>query len=105
MSNNPFVKDLTRYDTFRKEKYGPLEFAMHKVWRSSAQMFDLASGKHPWPTMDQIIQRLNQSIEELQQSRDLLMEKTSDRVEFYDEKEKKMSFFKEPPTAFKTEEN
>jgi hypothetical protein len=105
MSTNPFAVECTRYDTFRKERTGPLEFAMHKVWRSSALMLDLASGEHPWPTIEQVIERLNKSIEELNQCRDLLIEKTSDRVGFYDEKEQQMSFIKTAPTLLKKEDN
>jgi hypothetical protein len=105
MSTNPFVAESTRYDTFRKEKTGPLEFAMHKIWRSSAQMLDLASGEHPWPTNDQVIERLTKCIEELNQCRNLLMEKTSDRVGFYDEKTQKMSFIDNAPVPLKTEQN
>ncbi|CAF1237237.1 unnamed protein product [Adineta ricciae] len=104
MPTNPFVDDLTRYDTFRKEKTAPLEFAMHKIWRAGAQMFDLGSGKHPWPTPEQVVERLNKSIEELEHCRDLLLEKTTDRIGFYDEKTKKMSFFETAPTAFKVED-
>ncbi|CAF1367318.1 unnamed protein product [Rotaria sordida] len=105
MSTNPFAAECTRYDTFRKERTGPLEFAMHKIWRSSALMLDLASGEYPWPTLDQVIERLNKSIEELTECRDLLTEKKSDRVGFYDEKKQQMVFQRKPPTAFKTDEN
>jgi hypothetical protein len=105
MSTDPFVTEHTRYDTFRKEKTGPLEFAMHKVWRASAQMLDLASGQHPWPTLDQIVDRLSNSIKELNQCRDLLTEATSDRVGFYDEKKQQMSFIDDAPTVFEKQEN
>ncbi|UJR19034.1 hypothetical protein I4U23_022165 [Adineta vaga] len=105
MSADPFATECTRFDTFRKEKTGPLEFAMHKIWRSSAQMFDLASGKHSWPTLNQVIERLNKSIEELEQCRDLLMEKTSDRVGFYDAEKKQMGYIDAPPTSLKKGSN
>ena len=105
MSTNPFAAEYTRYDTFRKEKTGSLEFAMHKVWRASSQMFDLGSGEHPWPTRDEIVERLTKSIAELNQCRDLLMETTSDRVGFYDAKKQQMSFIDEAPTVFKNGEN
>ncbi|CAF4166150.1 unnamed protein product [Adineta steineri] len=45
MSSNLFVVDHTRYETFRKEKTDALEFAMHKMWRSYSQIYDLGSGK------------------------------------------------------------
>ncbi|CAF5068651.1 unnamed protein product, partial [Rotaria sp. Silwood1] len=38
---------------------------MHKTWRANAQMLDLAIGGHPWPTRDQIIDRLTMAINEL----------------------------------------
>ena len=101
MSTNPFVAEHTRYDTFRKEKTAPLEFAMHKVWRASAQMLELGSGQHPWPTLDQIVDRLTSSIAELNQCRDLLTETKTDRVGFYDEKTQQMSFIDEAPTVYK----
>lgn len=104
MSTDPFAVETTRYDTFRKEKTGALEFAMHKVWRASAQMLDLGSGQHPWPKLDQIVDRLTSSISELNQCRDLLTETTSDRVGFYDEKKQQMSFIDEAPTVFKEKE-
>ncbi|CAF4290658.1 unnamed protein product, partial [Adineta steineri] len=97
MSSNPFVVDHTRYDTFRKEKTGALEFAMHKMWRSYSQIHDLGSGKYPWPTVEQVVERLNKSIEELEQSRDLLLEKQSDRILFYDTNKKQMGFFDASP--------
>lgn len=103
MSTNPFTTDCTRYDTFRKEKTGPLEFAMHKLWRANAQMFDLGSGEHPWPTLDQVIERLDKCIGELNQCRDLLTEKTSDRVGFYDEKKQQMDFIDEAPILLNKE--
>jgi hypothetical protein len=103
MSSNPFAAESTRYDTFRKERTGPLEFAVHKMWRSGAQLLDLASGEHPWPTLDQVVERLNKSIEELNQCRDLLTEKTSDRTFFYDEKKKQMVFMEEAPIVWKKE--
>ena len=103
MSCDPFAAESTRYDTFRKERTGPLEFAVHKMWRSSAQLLDLASGEHPWPTLDQVVERLTQSIDELNQCRDLLTEKTSDRVGYYDEKKKQMAFTEEAPIVWKKE--
>ena len=104
MSNDPLALDYTRYDTFRKERTGPLEFAIHKVWRSSAQMLDLLSTTHSWPTLDQIVDRLTKSIEELNQCRDLLTEKKSDRVGFYDEKTQQMSFVDEARSLFEAKE-
>lgn len=101
MSADPFATEYTRYDTFRKEKTGALEFAMHKIWRSSALMLDLGSGAHPWPTTDQVKERLDRCIEELQRCRDLLTEKTTDRVGYYDEKEQKMTFINTPPALLK----
>ena len=103
MSADPFVAERTRYDTFRKERTGPLEFAIHKLWRANAQMLDLASGEHPWPTLEQVVERLEKSIDELKQCRDLLTEKISDRVGFYDEQKKKMSFFEEAPVPLRKE--
>ena len=101
MSSNPFATDYTRYDTFRKEKTGALEFAIHKLWRSYALMLDLGSGEHPWPSVQQVTERLEKSIEELRQCHDLLTEKTSDRVGYYDEKMKQMSFTDAPPSLLK----
>jgi hypothetical protein len=105
MSANPFAIESTRYDTFRNERTAALEFAMHKVWRSSAQMFDLASGEHPWPTVDQVVERLTKSIEELNQCRNILMDKTSDRVGFYDEKKQQMIFIKDVAIPLKIDQN
>jgi prefoldin subunit 5 len=103
MSTNPLAAEYTRYDTFRKERTGPLEFAMYKMWRTSAQMFDLGSGAHAWPTLEQVVERLDKSIEELNQCRNLLTEKTTDRVGFYDEKTQQMSFIDAAPTAWRQE--
>ena len=97
MSSDPFATDHTRYDTFKKEKTGALEFAFHKLWRANALMFDLASGAHPWPTLEQVTERLDKCIGELHQCRDLLTETTTDRVGYYDEQTKKMDFVDAPP--------
>ncbi len=104
-STDPFSAEYTRYDTFRKEKHGPLEFAIHKMWRANAQMLHLASGENPWPTRDQVVERLDKSIEELKQCRDLLTEKISDRVYFYDEKQQKLVFFEDAPIPLKQDAN
>ena len=105
MSADPFVVETTRYDTFRNEKTAALEFAMHKIWRSSTQMLDLASGEHPWPTTDQVIERLTKSIEELNQCRNILMDKTSDGVGFYDEKKQQLTFIKDVAVPLKDDQN
>ena len=100
MSTNPWANEVTRYDTFRKEKYGALEFAMHKTWRAKAKMFELASGKDPWPTVEQIVDRLHSAIDELNACCEILTEKKSDRVGYYDERKKAMAFMEEAPTTF-----
>jgi hypothetical protein len=105
MSSNPFAAEYTKYDTFRMERSGPMEFAIHKMWRASAQMLDLVSGEHPWLTLDQVVERLTKSIEELTQCRDLLTEKTTDRVLFYDQKKQKMVFYEEAPIPLKNDQN
>lgn len=101
MSSDPFAAEYIRYDTFRKERRVPLEFAIHKMWRASAQMFDIALGKQPWPTLEQVVERLDKSVEELSQCRDLLTEKTSDRILFYDEIKQKMVFHEDAPVPLK----
>ena len=99
MSTNPFTEDRTRYDTFRnKGTTAALEFAMHKTWRANAQMLDLAVGGHPWPTREQIVDRLIMAINELSQCRDILLDIKSDRLGYYDEKKQKMGAYDILPT-------
>jgi hypothetical protein len=68
----------------------PLEYAMHKTWRVHAQMLDLATGDHPYPTRNQIIERFTMAIDELIQGRDLLSGTITDQFCYYDEETKKM---------------
>ncbi len=97
MSTNPFVEERTRFDTFRnKGTTAELEFAMHKTWRANAQMLDLAVGGHPWPTREQIADRLTMAINELSQCRDIILDIKSDRLGYYDEKKQKMGAYDMP---------
>ncbi|UJR11803.1 hypothetical protein I4U23_015983 [Adineta vaga] len=105
MSANPFVTETTRYDTFRNEKTAPLEFAMHKMWRANIQLLSLGSGKYSWPTKDQVIEQISKSIEELDQCRKILMDKTSDRVGFYNEKNQKIAFIKNVAIPLNTDQH
>jgi hypothetical protein len=97
MSTNPFTEERTRFDTFRnKGTAAELEFTMHKTWRANAQLLDLAVGGHPWPTREQIVDRLTMAINELSQCRDILLGATSDRLGYYDEKKQKMGAYDMP---------
>jgi hypothetical protein len=99
MSTNPFTEERTRFDTFRhKGTTAALEFAMHKTWRANAQMLDLAVGGHPWPTREQIVDRLTMAIKELSQCRDILLDVKSDRLGYYDEKKEKMGTYDMSPS-------
>lgn len=95
MSTNPFAAEYTKYDTFRMETTSDLEFAMHKTWRANGKMLDLAIGGHPWPTRDQIIERLTMAIDELNECRDLISRKKSDVLGYYDEKNQKMGVYED----------
>lgn len=99
MSTSPFSSESTRYDTFRQEKYGALEYALHKTWRANAKMLDLGISGHKWSTNDQVIERLSMAIDELTECRDILMDKVSDAIGFYDEKKQKMSYYDKPAVA------
>ena len=98
VSTNPFVEDRTRYDTFRHEVTGDLEFAMHKTWRANAQMLDLTVGDRPWPKREEIVDHLSQAIDELTQCRDLLQGITSDRLGYYDEQKQQMGNYDIAPS-------
>ncbi len=98
ISTNPFAVEYTRYDTFRNEVTADLEFTMHKTWRANAQMLDLAIGGHPWPTREQIVDRLAMAINELSQCHDLLLGIKSDQLGYYDEKKQKMGNYDMPPS-------
>jgi hypothetical protein len=98
ISADPFAAEYIRYDTFRNEVTADLEFAMHKTWRANAQMLDLAVGGHPWPTREQIVDRLTTASNELIQCRDLLLGTKSDRLGYYDEKKQKMGTYDNSPS-------
>ncbi|CAF1003094.1 unnamed protein product [Rotaria sp. Silwood1] len=66
------------------------------MWRANAQMLDLAIGGHEWPTHDQVIERLSMVSDELNQCRDVLTNKKSDWVGYYDEKKQKMNNYDKP---------
>ncbi|CAF3991523.1 unnamed protein product [Rotaria sp. Silwood2] len=105
MSTNPFTTEYTRYDTFRQEKTAALEYAIHKMWRANAQMLNLAIGSYEWPTHDQTIERLSMAIDELNKCRDVLTNKTSDSIGYYDEKKQKMGYYEKPPLLLKDSQN
>ncbi len=88
ITTSPFSTDYARYSFYKKEKTVALEYAMHKTWRANEQMLDLATGDHPYPTRDQIIERLTMAIGELIQARDLISESISDQIGYFDEKNK-----------------
>jgi len=98
MSTNPFATECTRYDLFRKEITSDLEYAMHKTWRANAQMLDLANGEHPWPTRDEIIDRLTMAINELSLCRDIMLGTKSDHIGYYDEKKEKIGNYEMSPS-------
>ena len=77
------------------ETTSDLEFAMHKTWRANGKMLDLTIGGHPWPTRDQIIERLTMAIDELQECRDLISRKKSDVLGYYDEKTQRMGAYED----------
>jgi len=98
VSTNPLAEEYTHYDTYRNEVTADLEFAMHKTWRANAQMLDLAVGGHPWPTREQIVDRLTMAINELTQCRDLFLGIKSDQLGYYNEQKEKMGNYDRFPS-------
>jgi hypothetical protein len=97
ITTNPFATDYARYSFYKKEPTAALEYAIHKAWRANGQMVELATGDHPYPTHDQIIQRLTMAIGELTQARDLISGLVSDQIGYFDEK--KQETYNDRPTG------
>jgi hypothetical protein len=100
ITTNPFATDYARYSFYKKESTIALEYAMHKAWRVNGQMLDLATGDHPYPTRDQVIERLTMAIGELTQARDLISSSVSDQIGYFDEK--KQGTYKDRPADSQT---
>ncbi|CAF4093764.1 unnamed protein product [Adineta steineri] len=90
MTNNPYAFDYARYSFYKKESTAALEYAMHKVWRANGQMLELATGNHPYPTNDEIIEHLTMAINELTQARHLISDSKSDQIGYFDQKNQEL---------------
>jgi hypothetical protein len=88
ITTNPFATDYARYSFYQNETTATLEYAMHKTWRANGQMLELTTADHPYPTRDQVIERLTMAIGELTQARGLISGSASDQIGYFDVKQK-----------------